>query len=228
MAVELPDDPALDRADRVQKLVHAPLIARAEPSARPLRILENRIEDALVPGDALLRRDGRGARRIRRPRDPDKLMKNLEGIDELVHGLRGAGPRNASAAGTGLTVAVAKGSGKADLQGCERRCACEGRVLGEYLVDRDAVGLVAPKGFPDRCRIHAGHPRTAESAMRRLDVRRAVGVEGRGVLEIRHDAELRLQRRAERLEYRRQRPRSAAPLTRGTPEVGSAVRQVDG
>ena len=62
-----------------------------------------------------------------------------------------------------------------------------------------SVGLVAPKGFPDRCRIHAGHPRAAESAMRRLDVRRAVGVEGRGVLEIRHDVELRLQRRAERL-----------------------------
>jgi hypothetical protein len=110
-----PHDTALDRADGVEKLVHAPLIARTEPSARSLRILENRIEDALVPGDALLCRGGRGPRRIRRPRDPDELMKNLEGIDDLVKRLRRAGPRNASAAGTGLTVAVAQWGGKADL-----------------------------------------------------------------------------------------------------------------
>ena len=102
------------------------------------------------------------------------------------------------------------------------------RVSGHDLVDRDPVGLVAPKGFPDRGRIHAGHPRAAESPMRRLDVWRAVGVEGRCVLEVRHDVELPLERRAERLEDRRQRPGGAAALTRGPPEVGSSVRQVDG
>src|SRR5207302_9447032 len=101
-------------------------------------------------------------------------------------------------------------------------------VLFQDLVDRNAVGFVSADRGSDRVGVDARQPRPAQTTMARLDVRGSVAVEYRPILEIRQDVELRLQRSAERLEYRRQLPGVGTAGACGKPEIGGTIGQVDG
>ena len=154
------EDTFLDAPYGIQKPVHPALVVHAETRPRPLRILQHRIEHALLAGHALLRLDRGGAGRVRLASAADDPVEDLERIHELVHRLRGAGPRDAAAAGAGLAIAVAERRREAHLERVERRLALEAIVLGQHLIDRNAVGLVEPESPSHGGSVDTGQPRS--------------------------------------------------------------------